>query len=321
MLKKGRVLDWAEDRTGVYSLRNVNKLPKLRRAPRVAPATAGLPEPAPQPSLFEEAKAPETTPPVQAADRTDPTDRTDLAKLAAPPPKLGAATPESCAVVPKPTTDGGQGTASPTGKNSKESQGSTESRPPAPALTKVGFFQSTKMKIKAFFAASVGFVPNFGEGQSDQKRFERCRFGGRGGASETGGSLRRQGRGARGGGKSLGAGGGPLDQTDRPGGGGQPGGRGAADAPGTTGGNGAHPALKPMLGARLFSQISLDNGGPGGAPAQAGGLLRGRDRRRRRARGSLAAGERADGEIVGMRPGRDGGGGGPSAVGVVRGTL
>jgi hypothetical protein len=27
-------------------------------------------------------------------------------------------------------------------------------------LTKVGFFQSTKMKIKAFFAASVGFVPN-----------------------------------------------------------------------------------------------------------------------------------------------------------------
>jgi len=163
MLKKGRVLDWAEDRTGVYSLRNVNKLPKLRRAPRVAPATAGLPEPAPQPSLFEEAKAPETTPPVQAADRTDrtdPTDRTDLAKLAAPPPKLGAATPESCAVVPKPTTDGGQGTASPTGKNSKESQGSTESRPPAPALTKVGFFQSTKMKIKAFFAASVGFVPN-----------------------------------------------------------------------------------------------------------------------------------------------------------------
>jgi hypothetical protein len=163
MLKKGRVLDWAEDRTGVYSLRNVNKLPKLRRAPRVAPVTTGLPEPAPQPSLFEEAKAPETTPPVQAADRTDrtdPTDRTDLAKLAAPPPKLGAATPESCAVVPKPTTDGGQGTASPTGKNSKESQGSTESRPPAPALTKVGFFQSTKMKIKAFFAASVGFVPN-----------------------------------------------------------------------------------------------------------------------------------------------------------------
>jgi hypothetical protein len=160
MLKKGRVLDWAEDRTGVYSLRNVNKLPKLRRAPRVAPATTGLPEPAPQPSLFEEAKAPETTPPVQAADRTDPTDRTDLAKLAAPPPKLGAATPESCAVVPKPTTAVGQGTASPTGKNSKESQGSTESRPPAPALTKVGFFQSTKMKIKAFFAASVGFVPN-----------------------------------------------------------------------------------------------------------------------------------------------------------------
>jgi hypothetical protein len=163
MLKKGRVLDWAEDRTGVYSLRNVNKLPKLRRAPRVAPVTTGLPEPAPQPSLFEEAKAPETTPPVQAADRTDrtdPTDRTDLAKLAAPPPKLGAATPESCAVVPKPTTDGGQGPASPTGKNSKESQGSTESRPPAPALTKVGFFQSTKMKIKAFFAASVGFVPN-----------------------------------------------------------------------------------------------------------------------------------------------------------------
>ena len=163
MLKKGRVLDWAEDRTGVYSLRNVNKLPKLRRAPRVAPATAGLPEPAPQPSLFEEAKAPETTPPVQAADRTDrtdPTDRTDLAKLAAPPPKPGAATPESCAVVPKPTTAVGQGTASPTGKNSKESQGSTESRPPAPALTKVGFFQSTKMKIKAFFAASVGFVPN-----------------------------------------------------------------------------------------------------------------------------------------------------------------
>jgi hypothetical protein len=163
MLKKGRVLDWAEDRTGVYSLRNVNKLPKLRRAPRVAPVTTGLPEPAPQPSLFEEAKAPETTPPVQAADRTDrtdPTDRTDLAKLAAPPPKLGGATPESCAVVPKPTTDGGQGTASPTGKNSKESQGSTESRPPAPALTKVGFFQSTKMKIKAFFAASVGFVPN-----------------------------------------------------------------------------------------------------------------------------------------------------------------
>jgi hypothetical protein len=163
MLKKGRVLDWAEDRTGVYSLRNVNKLPKLRRAPRVAPVTTGLPEPAPQPSLFEEAKAPETTPPVQAADRTDrtdPTDRTDLAKLAAPPPKLGAATPESCAVVPKPTTAVGQGTASPTGKNSKESQGSTESRPPAPALTKVGFFQSTKMKIKAFFAASVGFVPN-----------------------------------------------------------------------------------------------------------------------------------------------------------------
>lgn len=160
MLKKGRVLDWAEDRTGVYSLRNVNKLPKLRRAPRVAPATTGLPEPAPQPSLFEEAKAPETTPPVQAADRTDPTDRTDLAKLAAPPPKLGAATPESCAVVPKPTTAVGQGTASPTGKNSKESQGSTESRPPAPALAKVGFFQSTKMKIKAFFAASVGFVPN-----------------------------------------------------------------------------------------------------------------------------------------------------------------
>ena len=43
MLKKGRVLDWAEDRTGAYSLRNVNKLPKLRRVPRVA---ANAPAPA-----------------------------------------------------------------------------------------------------------------------------------------------------------------------------------------------------------------------------------------------------------------------------------
>ncbi len=133
LLKMCHTLDWTKDRTGVYSLRNVNKFPKFGRVARtaaVAPPRASLLEPAPQPSLFEGAKAPGTPPPQNLADRTDRTDRT---KQAAPPPKAG--------------------------KNSEESQGSTESRPTAPSLAKAGFLQPAKSKLKVLLAAAAAFVP------------------------------------------------------------------------------------------------------------------------------------------------------------------
>jgi hypothetical protein len=159
MLKKGRVLDWAEDRTRAYSLRNVNKLPKLRRVARVAASA-----PSPQPSLFEEAKAPETRPPTHPSDpsdRSDPTDRTDHAKRAAQPPKPGAAMPETRALVgravpcPPPVGSGAEGPQPSVGGGS-----SRPARSPAlSALTRAGFIQSTKMKITTLFAAVVGFVP------------------------------------------------------------------------------------------------------------------------------------------------------------------
>jgi hypothetical protein len=125
MLKKGRVLDWAEDRTGAYSLRNVNKLPKLRR---VAPAVASAP--APQPSLFEDAKAPETPPPERAADptnSTNPSNSSDQARRAAEPPNAGAV-----------------------------ARGASDA---SDALTRAGFLHSAKLKLKARFAAALAFVP------------------------------------------------------------------------------------------------------------------------------------------------------------------
>ena len=36
LLKMCHTLDWSKDRTGMYSLRNVNKFPKFRRVPRLA---------------------------------------------------------------------------------------------------------------------------------------------------------------------------------------------------------------------------------------------------------------------------------------------
>jgi hypothetical protein len=163
MLKKGRVLDWAEDRTGAYSLRNVNKLPKLRRVPRVA-ANA----PAPQPSLFEAAKAPEAPPPERPADRTDPTnpanptDATNQAKQPAEPPKPKAAVNEPSApgLVPiqrDPPHEVGAAVISPPNADGGPSR--LVGSPALPALTKAGFLHSAKLKWKARFAAALAFVP------------------------------------------------------------------------------------------------------------------------------------------------------------------
>jgi len=141
LLKMCHTLDWAKDRTGVYSLRHVNQFPKFERVARTAAVA-----PSPQ----------------NLADPTDRTDRTDQAKQAAQPPQPGVATRESCALVgravhcpphdggdpevPQPIVDGGQGTARP-------------ASPALAAMTSAGFLQSAKLKIKAFFVAAAAFVP------------------------------------------------------------------------------------------------------------------------------------------------------------------
>ena len=289
LLTMGHTLERATDRTGAYSLRYVNKFPKLRPVARVAgarppPAGRGAPAAA-QPSLF---KAPKTPAAVEAES-----------------------TPTG--------TEGSEGT-----KGTNLTGKTVQARPPAAPKVHIRWLAT----LSAFLAAGVAFVPKTaarirdrlrspsaelasarpggtGPGESDgaEKRLKRQRLGDRGGAAQAGGLPRRPGRNAPAGPKSLDARGGALGRIEK------------------SGGPGANAALKPMLSARVFSQISLDNGGPGGAPARAGGMLRGRDRRRRRARGGAAEGERANGPAVWLRPGWRGGAGGPRPAGEVRGTV
>ncbi len=111
LLTMGHTLDRAKDRTGAYSLRNVNKFPKFGPAARAAaagPLPASQAAPSAQPVLFAAAKAPAAALPENRAERADPADRTDRV----PPPqapkvffrrcaKLGAFLAAVVAFVPK----------------------------------------------------------------------------------------------------------------------------------------------------------------------------------------------------------------------------
>jgi hypothetical protein len=80
LLTMGHTLERAKDRTGAYSLRNVNKLPKLRPFARAAAAArppAGPAAPSAQPLLFAAAKAPAAALPENPVNQTDQTDRSD----------------------------------------------------------------------------------------------------------------------------------------------------------------------------------------------------------------------------------------------------
>jgi len=124
LLKMGHVLDWAEDRAGVYSLRYVNKFPKFRRAPRIAPATSSPGAVAasnPEPSLFESAK----TQPVEAASPSVPVPPSPPNNSAPPAVSPSAAAPEPTASVA-----------------------------PAPLANRGAF-----IKLKGVLAACVAFVP------------------------------------------------------------------------------------------------------------------------------------------------------------------
>jgi hypothetical protein len=148
LLTMGHTLDRVKDRTGAYSLRNVNKFPKLRPVARAAAAarpSASPAAPSAQPLLFAAAKAP-------AAELERRVEGTEGAmrqpsvagRAVLCPPHDGSAT-----LIPRPMPDGGQRTARP----------AIPDPPKADALPRAGFLQSAKLKLKAFLAAVVAFVP------------------------------------------------------------------------------------------------------------------------------------------------------------------
>jgi hypothetical protein len=102
LLTMGHTVDGGRDRKGVYSLRNVNKLPKLRPMARPAsakPACGGGGAPAAQASLFAAPRTPAPAAPTLAAlptgkadeknRKNEPEGKADTGKRAAPAARKG----------------------------------------------------------------------------------------------------------------------------------------------------------------------------------------------------------------------------------------